>query len=144
MSKIEQSASKTVIILSVIFFILLALLLIGFRYYQPEIIKWMLQKPQDLLFRMRIVFMPLITFICLPLFWFSVYFYKMGNRVIKTETFPISNKFANNPQMIVYGQEAIKRGKLLKMVAYIILFTIVILYGGVWLIINSIAQIQIT
>jgi hypothetical protein len=132
MVKKDKNSTKKMIIIVSIFAVFVTIILFSLRFYADSIIKWILQNPNDVLFRMRIIFVPVVVFMSLPLFWFGVYFWTVGSKVEKLEIFPLSNKDALKEAETIYGQDAIKRGRLLKFLAIIVVSVAFVILIGIW------------
>ncbi len=116
----------------VVLFIITIAVLVLIKIYDKEIIDWIMKNPQDVVFRSRVVFVPIVLLVSLPIFWFAVYFWRMGEG-FKKESAKISKAYSLSNKNTQLQKEAKKSAVLLQFVSITLIFTAFVIFIGIWI-----------
>jgi hypothetical protein len=94
-----------------------ALLIVAFDRYRIPLSDWLLADPGARAQRLKLVFLVLDALVVAPLLAFAAYVWSLGGRTIRAREFPPPGLPVIRDTLVIAGEKAISRGRLLKLLA---------------------------
>jgi hypothetical protein len=94
-----------------------ALLIMAFERYRISLSDWVLADPKASMERARSVVLLLAVLLLAPLLALAAYLWSLGGRVVRAREFPPPGFRVIRDTLVITGDRAISRGRLLKVLA---------------------------
>jgi len=91
-----------------------AVLIVAFERYRMPLADWVLADPRASAQRARLVLVVLAILLLAPLLAFAAYLWSLGERVVRAEEFPPPGLRVIRDTLVITGERAVSRGRLLK------------------------------
>lgn len=115
--KADTSARRQAVLLIIFGALVGALLIVAFERYRTPLRDWLLSKPGELGYRVRLVFFLSAIVLFTPLVAFAVYLWSLGVKVLRARQFPAPGYRVIRDTRVIGGQAAVLRGRGLKVLA---------------------------
>ena len=115
--KADPTARRQVALLLIVGTCIGALLIVAFERYRVPLSDWLLAAPGALAQRLKLVFLALGALVVLPLLAFAAYVWSLGGRAIRAREFPPPGLKVIRDTRVITGENAVSRGRLLKVLA---------------------------
>ncbi|HUL41746.1 MAG TPA: hypothetical protein VLV32_07560 [Burkholderiales bacterium] len=132
--KADPNARRRALLLVIIGTIVGAAIIFGFESYRPALQGWILSEPDKVIDRIIIVMVASGCVLSAPLLVFGAYFLMLGAKVSRAQQYPPPAQPVIRDIVIVRGEAAVVRGKILKILAVCMFAAAVFIPILIWLI----------
>jgi hypothetical protein len=138
----DSTAWRKAIIIVIISAIVGSLLIVVFESYRLQMFDWLLSDHGKLAHRLRILIILAAAFEAIPLFSCSVYLWPLGCKILNYKRFSLPGQRVIRDTLILEGQAAMKRGRVLKTLAVFLAVAGVILCFVFWRLIAILEELM--
>ena len=115
--KADPAARRWAVVVVVVGSFVGALLILAFERYRVSLGDWVLAEPGEAAARARWVVLALAAALLAPMLSFAAYLWWLGRRVVDAQEFPPAGLRVIRDTVVLTGEKAISRGRVLKMLA---------------------------
>lgn len=138
--KADPAARRNVGLLIVAGVLLGAALITGFDRYGGTILDWILADPEQVGHRLRQFFLLMALVGSAPLLLFTLWLWSLGSRVMHARRFPLPDQRVLRDTPVLEGEEAVSRGRGLKVLAVSMALAGVVLWFLLWRVAVTLAE----
>ena len=113
----DPAYRRQIIIVLIVGVFVGALAIVGVEHFQSRLRDWILSDPGALPQRVKALVLVLGVFLVAPLLVFGVYCWSLGRRVLRAREFPPPGVRVIRDTVLITGERAAFRGRLLKVLA---------------------------
>jgi hypothetical protein len=113
----DPSARRRAVILLIVGTLIGGSLLYAFERSWPSIVRWLLSDPEQLPHRLATLRNFLVLVTVLPLLAFAVHLWGRGTTIRRHQRFPLVGERLIRDTLVVYGEAAVIRGRVLQCLA---------------------------
>jgi len=113
----DPAARRQAVLFVVIGALVGSLLIVGFERYRAPLREWVLPEPEQLVHRLKLLFLLSAVAVSAPLFGFAAYLWSFSGKVLRAQRFPPPGHRVVRETRILQGQAAISRGRSFKVLA---------------------------
>jgi hypothetical protein len=100
------------------------------KYWMDSLLQWVKSDPAKTADRLQIITTTAGVIVFIPFVWMGVYFWKLGQSIKESGRFPAPGMKVTRDTPVLYGDEALLRGTLLKFAA-VVMFVLGFMILGV-------------
>jgi len=103
-----------------------------FRAAQPALLEWATADPQTTRSRAQLLIAGLAVLVVAPVVGMAIYMARMGTRIVREERFPPEGLAMIRDVLVVRGEAAVRKGRVLQVVATILIALAVLMVLTLW------------
>jgi hypothetical protein len=109
-----------------------AVVLFWFEQSLPALMTWATETPDVGAARAKLLLALIGTLIVVPLAWFGVYLWFLGERISRAERFPLPSMKVVRDTVVVTGEAAVTRGRIMKALAVFLTISALGMLCSLW------------